>query len=603
VGGLTRKLFVGFGGVAGVLLFVGVILVGFLTFYSQYLQSGLRENYDSVLYCDRMKDALDQAQTFAQTEVFTNESPNLTSVANLRDAFLTQANAEIHNCTLPGEAEKSQIVLQAGTAYFAAFDRLAKAPPDLKVTLYRTEMLPNYSTGRQALEDIAQMNLSNFAQVNTTVRNSLLLTRNTVTLVILLGLALALMFVVLTARSMIQPLIQLTASVRQVEAGNLDSVVEVSDDDEIGVLAHAFNAMAAKLREFRRLDHERLARTQKTTQVAIDSLPDAVAVIDPDGMIEIANRTARVHFGLEPGTNIAAVRPDWAAAFFTPVLESGQPHVSEGYRSAIQLFDGSGERFLLPKSVPMFDDHDNVIGVTLVLVEVTHLRRADEFKSGLLSTVSHELKTPLTSVRMAVRLLLDKRIGELNEQQQTLLTAARADSERLVKTIDDILTIGRVEAGYAKLNMTVVRAREIVDRAISSVDSLLKERGIRIEQHLPAAETTVRVDITMMSCALINILSNAAKYAPAQSAIFVSLTGLNERVEFSVRDQGPGIPAEFQGRVFEKFFRIPAADAPTGVGLGLSIAKEIVELHQGTIHLQSESMQGSIFSIRMPRVE
>ncbi len=558
----------------------------------------MRENYDSVLYCDGMVDALDRLQAIAQTELLAGDSPDPAAISELRKTFENMAHDQINNSSLPGERAMSDAILAAGAAYLQRLVDLTAAPQPGRLALYQTRLFPQYQSTRSQLEQVSRMNLVNLATVNGQVRAALLDIRNTAIAIMVSGVFLAVLIVYLSARGIIKPLHQLTASVRQVEAGNLDAVVETHEDDEIGQLTLAFNAMAGKLREFRRRDLERLARTQLTTQTAIDSLPDAVAVLDPSGLIEIANLTAQRHFGLIPNTNIAKVRPDWAAAYFQPVIQTRQPVLPDGYKSAVQLFDDSGERFLLPRAVPMLDADGTLLGVTFLLVEVTHLHRADEFKSGLLATVSHELKTPLTSVRMAVRLLLDSRLGSLNESQQKLLAAARIDSERLVRTLDDILTINRVEAGRARLHLAPVTAREIIERSIAGVESIAHERHTTFTTDCPA-EISLNADLTLVSCALSNFLSNAVKYSPPNSVVTIAAQRSDGILELSVTDTGPGIPAEFQDRIFEKFFRIPTNGGPSGVGLGLSIAREIVQLHEGTVHLKS-SQRGSRFSLRLP---
>ncbi len=575
-GGLTRKLLLGFGGAIVILIVVAMLLAGLLTSAGSELRKVHGENYDSVRYCDGMRNALDEAQGV----VLVNPPFPGGAGAKLEQArkdFETNAKAQLANITLPHEPELSTDAVDSGREVFKQVGRLlagGSAIGDPQV-FFRENIFPVEQRCQQDLTEVSQINLENLVGVNKQVQDALLATRTTIIILLIIGLVLSVLFIMLTAREMIRPLMKLTHSVRQIEAGNLDLIVEAESHDEIGELALAFNAMAARLREFRRMDLERLLRTQQTTQTAIDSLPDAVAVLNLKGEIEISNRAAQVHFKLLPGARIQAVRPDWSATFFEPVIATRQSVVPDGYRSAIQLFDESGERFLLPRAEPMFDGQRELIGVTLVLVEITHLHKADEFKSGLLSAVSHELKTPLTSVRMAMRMLQDKRIGELNPRQQTLLAAARLDSERVVRTVEDILTIGRVEAGRARLDMSQVSAEEIVRRALAAVEMAAGERNIRIEQQLPQATLETVADVNLVACALTNLIANAVKFSPVGSVVTIRVSGDGKGMEIAVLDQGPGIAEEYRGRIFEKFFRIPTPGGPTGAGLGLSIAAEI----------------------------
>ncbi len=279
----------------------------------------------------------------------------------------------------------------------------------------------NTSRLRKAADVVASMNLSNMVSVDGLVKGTLRSVRETLIILAGAGTVLAISLVVVMGATVLKPLKTLTRSAGQIGSGNLDLRIDLRSHDEVGQLAEAFNTMAARLREFRRVDHQRLERTQQTTQLAIDSLPDAVCVIGPDGHVEICNETAHAHFGIAPGLEVRSLHLTWFSELYEKVLASGQPLDPQGYESAIQLFDRGEERFLLPRGVPMFDSGGNLIGVTVILMDVTRLRRADEMKSGMISTVSHELRTPLTAIRMAVMMLAGEKFGKLSAQQRTLL--------------------------------------------------------------------------------------------------------------------------------------------------------------------------------------
>jgi NtrC-family two-component system sensor histidine kinase KinB len=367
-------------------------------------------------------------------------------------------------------------------------------------------------------------------------------------------------------------------------------------------LAEAFNSMATKLREFRRLDHDRLQRTQQTTQLAIDSLPDAVFVVGPAGVIEISNRTARTHFGIEPGLTISELAENlkWLLPLYDAALRNQQPPQPPGYRSAIQLFDNNHERFLLPRAVPMFGADENITGVSVILADVTRLRAADEAKSSLVSTVSHELRTPLTSVRMALNLLSNGKFGPVSPKQTALIEAARQDSNRLYHIIENLLSMSRMESGIAQFQFRPVSPAEIVSSAVDPMRAAFAEKQIAYEVKIAPSLPEISADSVAITSAVTNLLSNALKFTPSGGQVSVSATTEQGMACISVADTGPGIPEEFASRVFEKFFRVPSKDGPTGAGLGLAIAKEIVEAHHGIVELDRARKIGSEFRIFLP---
>jgi signal transduction histidine kinase len=265
------------------------------------------------------------------------------------------------------------------------------------------------------------------------------------------------------------------------------------------------------------------------------------------------------------------------------------------------LFDAGQERFLLPRAVAMNGADGRTTGVCFILVDVTRLRATDEAKSGVVSTVSHELRTPLTSIRMALGLLGNGKFGTLTEKQSSLLTAAREDSERLYRIMESVLSISRMESGRAQFQFTPMRPEKIVSQAMDGMRGAMAEKEIRIEVNVPQQLPNVSADATAIGSALTNLLSNAQKYAPRGGTVTVSAAEEGRFVAFTVSDSGPGVAPEFASRVFEKFFRVRLAEGPAGAGLGLAIAKEIIEAHGGTIKLcASEGGASSMFQFTLP---
>jgi NtrC-family two-component system sensor histidine kinase KinB len=248
----------------------------------------------------------------------------------------------------------------------------------------------------------------------------------------------------------------------------------------------------------------------------------------------------------------------------------------------------------------MVGPEKQTLGVAVFLVDVTRLRSADEAKSGLVSTVSHELRTPLTSIRMALSLLTREKLGTLSPKQLSLVSVAREDSDRLHRIIENLLSISRMESGRAQFTFQPMRPREILDQAVAPMRAAFAEKSISIDVAAPENLPSVQADPVAILSAMTNLLSNALKFVPRGGGVHASAAVSDHGVTFSVADTGPGIPAEFVGRVFDKFFRVPREEGPTGAGLGLAIAKEVIEAHGGTIRLASTSPAGCKFQIELP---
>ena len=420
------------------------------------------------------------------------------------------------------------------------------------------------------------------------------------------GIGMAIIFTALVGRSILLPLSTLIKSFREIEQGNLDLVVQVKSRDELHQLAEAFNSMAAKLREFRRTDRAKLVRTQRTTQLAVNSLPDAIAIVNPEGTVELCNETAQRLFQLTPGTSISAIRENRLGDLYREVVHEQRPS-SRAVTNRPSRFTTRAARlkYFLPHAVPILDGADrHLLGVTLVLGDVTNLRQLDEMKSGLLSVVSHELKTPLTSIRMAAHLLLEERIGSLNNKQTELLIAVRDDADRLQTIIEDLLDIGRLESGKVDTGLEAAFFGAIGQRsghparsAASTIAGFTWTWTCRPRHRrswrMPAAST-----MYSPIC-----WRNALKFTNPGGTVRIFTETEDAVVHFVIEDTGIGIPKELQSRIFERFFRVARPDHPSGAGLGLAIAKEIIEAHGGLISVQSTEGEGSRFSFTLRRAD
>jgi PAS domain S-box-containing protein len=413
------------------------------------------------------------------------------------------------------------------------------------------------------------------------------------------GLVLGLLFIGLVGRWILHPLRSLTRSVHEIEAGNLNLVVQVRSKDEVGQLAEAFNSMTAQLRAFRQTNQAKLQRTQQTTQLAIDSLPDAVAVINPDGAIELTNGTAARLFNLRPESTVQEMKLQWLSGVFQAVRDQQRTFEPQGYQNALQVFDNGSERYFLPQGVPIKDAAGRLVGVTLVLIDVTRLRQIDEMKSSLVATVSHELRTPLTGIRLANHLLLSDRIGALNAKQTEVVVESRDNADRLQKIIENLLDMSRIEAGRSVLELGALRPHEVAADAVDQVRAAAQEKGIELRVEVPVDLPRVNADRARVNHVLLNLFHNALRYTAPGGRISLSAAVEDEAVVFAVQDNGRGIPKAYLPRVFERFFRVPGQDG-SGVGLGLAIAKEIVQAHGGTISVESSEGKETTFRFTLP---
>jgi NtrC-family two-component system sensor histidine kinase KinB len=410
-------------------------------------------------------------------------------------------------------------------------------------------------------------------------------------------------------RRALRPLAILGHAARRIGQGDFEARAHLPGDDEIAQLARDFNAMAARLGELQRSSVGELLQARQAAQAAIDSLPDPVLIFDLGGALIEANDAAEARLGLRPGSAVSDLlehtEPAVRAAIESirsHVLSGRGAYLPRGFEQALRIPSPEGALSWLPRATPLYGPEGAVVGVTVVLQDVTRARRIEELRDDLVATVAHELKTPLTSLRMAVHLLVEEAAGPVSGPQSDLLHAARQDCERIQAIIDDILDLARIQSGRVQLRREPLEGESLVSGVVESYQASASERAIALVAEALPGGPQIMGDRERLELVLRNLVSNALQHTPGGGRIAARCLTENGGLRFEVEDTGEGIAPEHQARVFDRFFQVPGRKSG-GSGLGLAIAREIVEAHGGTIGVDSEPGRGSRFWFRVPAAE
>jgi signal transduction histidine kinase len=411
------------------------------------------------------------------------------------------------------------------------------------------------------------------------------------------GVALAVLLSWLLAASLLKPIKALTESATALGEGNLDTEVPEFSRDELGSLARSFNTMAARLRAYRDATLARVLRTQRTMEATLTSAPDPLFLVSREGVVEVRNPAAEELSGLR---EFSGGFPPEIAGHLGEVLATEEHYVPQDYGRAVTFRVGREDRHYLPRILAIGDKLTEFKGAAVILQDVTKFRLLDDAKTNLVGTVSHELKTPLTGLRMAVYLLLEKAVGPLVPAQRELLESARDDADRLLRILDSLLDLTRLEAGVSALELGPVPVAALLGPIADEARAFIAAAGQALEVRVDPAAGPVSVDAHRIRHVFINLLSNASKYSPATGVITLSAEPAPEGyVRFAVRDNGEGIPAEALPHLFDRFYRVPGRSKP-GAGIGLAIAREIVVAHGGSIACSSTLGSGTEFHFLIP---
>jgi two-component system, NtrC family, sensor histidine kinase KinB len=555
----------------------------------------LRDNYRSVLAAQRMKEAIERLDSAALFVVAGRRQEADPLIPPNRERFENELRVEEANLTEPGELQASQALRARWQEYQAAYEQLlGQAAPASE--LYFTELAPRFNAVKERAEAILDINQDAMVRKNERTRRE---ARSW--LAILVGVALIASGAAWLASSamnarLARPVAVLGQAARRIGEGDMKARAQLVGATELEQLATDFNAMAEKLEQYRRSSLGDLLAAQHAAQAAIDSLPDAVVILDLPGRVVNANEAATTLLGID--TEVGATELMGVDPALREAIERARQHViggkgayaPRGLEEAVRV---SGERAFLPRATPVYADEGGVAGVAVVLQDVSRLLRFDQLKNDLVATVAHELRTPLTSLRMAIHLCAEEVVGPLTPKQGDLLFAAREDCARLQNIVDELLDLSRIQSGKVELQKQNVAPLELVDVALSAHRPAARERHIELRREVAPDLAPLFADAERLQIVFANLITNALRHTPEGGQVIVRAFSGEHAVRFEVVDSGPGVPAEQQARVFEKFAR---GDGPAGgAGLGLFIAKEIVVAHGGVIGVDSEIGKGATF--------
>jgi len=602
---LRQKLFLGFGGLLLIIALTGIQSVSKVTELGDAIDIILRENYRSVLACQNMKESLERMDSGALFILSGYEKEGREAIDGNLPEFEKALAIELNNITIPGEGEKAAHLSELFARYKATIQGMEDPVTtyEKRRDIYFNELFPLFRDIKGTADAILNLNQQNMYDANQSARHKATKAREQMYFLLILGAVLAIAYVFLIGKWILRPIQRLTQSAEEIKQGNLDLIVKTDTHDEIGRLSEAFNAMTASLREVRRSDEAKLVRIQHSTQQTFDNLPDAVAILDLEGKVEMATETAGNIFGLKRNIRIESIPLRWITDLYKNALKGDHASEKESATAVVQHFVNAEEHFFRPMTAPILNNRKELIGIILILKDVTDQLEQDELKKGVISTVSHQLKTPLTSIRMAIHLLLDDKIGPLTPKQQELLIAAREDSEHLHKILNSLLDISRIVSGKMAMEFHAVPPYQIVSETVESFRGAALGYGVKIHALLPGDLPEVWADTMRIGHVFANLLSNALKYTASGDTVTVAAQVGEEQVEFSVSDTGKGIPDQYLSRIFDPFFRVPGQEADTGTGLGLSIVKEIIEAHGGTVTVKSKTGEGTTFSFTLKRAD
>jgi PAS domain S-box-containing protein len=426
------------------------------------------------------------------------------------------------------------------------------------------------------------------------------------TAAIITTLFLAVLFSILTmiqfTRRIIKPAENLTQTVHQIGRGRLDLKIDVQSRDEIGELSREFNKMTERLRRFEAMNIEKILVEKQKSETIVGKINDVIIVCDASGIVSLINPAAEALLQIKESEAVGKRLSDLIAnerieeVFADP---ERQPSKEQPY---LQLSAGGVEKYFQMQVSLIRAREGGIDGVVLFLSDVTGFKELDRQKSDFMAMVSHEFRTPLTSINIGVDILRQHLLGPLTQGQEELLESFKQDCSRLTKLVRELLQISKLESGKLVQAEEAVDLRKVVDSSLEPYRLQFKEKGVVLTVSMDQALPLLMADEQHLSWVVSNLISNALRYTPSGGKVEVCATVDRGSIVLKVLDTGEGIPPEYLDKIFDKFVQVKQMFnlTPGSVGLGLSIAKDIVEMYDGKISVESELHKGSSFTVRLP---
>ncbi|UKJ07755.1 HAMP domain-containing sensor histidine kinase [Solitalea lacus] len=528
----------------------------------------LKDNYESIEYAKVMLQQLDELQ---------GKDPAKIQTALI--LFKKNLKLEKQNITEVGEKE---LVDEINLSFMQLTQN--SLSPELILSI------------REKLFKLSEMNMQALVRKNNTAQKNAEQAVIYISLLLAICIMVCFSFIINFPGYIANPIRQLTEGIKQIANKRYDQRLHFQSGDEFGELAEAFNSMAKQLDAYENSNLAKILFEKKRIETIINNMHDPIIVLDENSKVLFTNPQAISVLGSKNEYLLGKHAPDVALVNdLMRTLLGGQFIGKE-----LKIYANGKESYFVQE---VFDvnNESKTLGKVIVLKNITKFHELDEAKTNFIATISHELKTPISSIKMSVKLLEDDRIGVVNAEQKQLIHNIADDSQRLLKITAELLDLAQAETGNIQLSFRKTKPQAIVDYAVNAIKVMAEQKSLQLKINCSENLPMVNSDMEKTAWVLVNFLSNAIRYSPTDSSVEIDVYNDNNEVVFAVQDHGKGIEEKYRGKVFDRYFKVPGIDKTTGgTGLGLAISKDFIEAQSGRIWVESELGEGAMFAFALP---
>lgn len=612
MGSLRQKLAFGYGLMIIIILTVSTWSIYHFVRLGSAVDIILVDNYKSIHAAELMKDALERQDSAALFFISGKPDKARQQFKENAEIFSREFSTAANNITEPGEDLIISSIETSYARYKQDIDQLLNSAASKSLSIapdhfYFSNLEPEFLAVKSSIDEMLTLNQQAMLAANE--RALAQAERAEVSTIILAacGLVLALIFAWRFISYVVDPVTKLTKKARQIGEGDFDQHIFIQSHDEIGLLAAEFNRMAARIRDLRKSDNWRLVVERKKSDAVIDALFEPVIVTDARGEVTKINDTARSLF--IPSGFAEALTSDLNLTKFEAgerILQAvrdavamQKPVAAEGQAALVPIQVGRASRSYRLRATPMRDEDGRLLGAVTLLEDVTAMKEVDKIKDEFISVASDRLREPIRNLQLALHTIVEEHLGELNTSQKTMLADARDNAEYLDDIMSDLLELAEIESGALHLSIERLRPVDIARAAVERFQSAAESKHIDLQCKVWPDLSWVLADRSALKRIFNNLLSNAIRHTKRDGQIVIEATEHADRVFFSVRDTGEGIPEDHLPTIFGRFVQVGGKQAGK-TGLGLALVKRLVELQGGQVSVESRAGEGTTFTIALP---
>jgi len=402
-----------------------------------------------------------------------------------------------------------------------------------------------------------------------------------------------------TARSLTKPVFALIRGAERVADGDFNQKVKVTSRDELEMLADTFNKMTGRLKQYNDMNVDRIIEEKTKTDAVIYSIADGLIMTDFSGRVMLLNRQARNMLDVKQEIdNISLLDyikdKSIAESLREMIIEKKDEKTTKEFRI--------NKRIIEARTDTVKTEKGKNLGILTILHDITLEKQLETMKDDFIHSITHDLRSPMTSIRGFMEILLDGSAGEITEQQREFLQIMDDSSKKLLGLINNILDVAKLESGKIDITLSRVNAGRLVNNIVKALKLRAEKGQITLRAKETAKLPDINADAGLLERTIENLISNALKFTPAGGRVSVETEDFEDRIQVSVTDTGEGIPQNFLNKVFDKFQQVEnSMTKKKGTGLGLAISRYIVEAHRGKIWVESEPGKGSKFQFYIPK--